>query len=118
MIIINSPHNPSGAVLKKADIDQLISLTKHTNIIVLSDEVYEHLTFDNHAHESVLKYPELAERSVAVFSFGKTFHNTGWKIGYCVAPEMLMHEFRKVHQFNVFSVNYNFAYFSCHIFYS
>lgn len=105
MIIINSPHNPSGTVLKREDLLELQRITEGTDILVLSDEVYEHLIFDGRPHESVLRYPQLLERSLAAFSFGKTFHNTGWKIGYCIAPAPLMAEFRKVHQFNVFSVN-------------
>lgn len=105
MIIINTPHNPAGSLLRDTDLQQLVQLTAGTDILVLSDEVYEHLVFDGLQHESVLRYPELRERSLAVYSFGKTFHNTGWKIGYCVAPPALTAEFRKVHQFNVFSVN-------------
>jgi methionine aminotransferase len=105
MIIINTPHNPTGTTLKKEDIQQLASMTKGTDIIVLSDEVYEHLIYDEQAHESVLRYDNLWQRSLATYSFGKTFHNTGWKIGYCMGPAHLMEEFRKVHQFNVFSVN-------------
>ena len=105
MIILNSPHNPTGSVIKASDLKQLEKLTNNTNIIVLSDEVYEHLIFDGKTHESVCKYPKLAERSFAVFSFGKTFHATGWKMGYCLAPEKLMKEFRKAHQFVVFACN-------------
>lgn len=105
MIIINSPHNPTGAVLHKDDLEQLERLTRNTDIVVLSDEVYEHLIFDGMQHESVCRYPELASRSLAVGSFGKTFHATGWKIGYVLAPENLMSEFRKVHQWVVFAVN-------------
>lgn len=105
MIILNSPHNPTGSVLKSSDLKRLEKLTNNTNIIVLSDEVYEHLIFDGKEHESVCKYPKLAERSFAVFSFGKTFHATGWKMGYCLAPEKLMVEFRKAHQFIVFTCN-------------
>lgn len=105
MIIINSPHNPTGAVLSKDDLEQLERLTRNTDIVVLSDEVYEHLIFDGMQHESVCRYPELASRSLAVGSFGKTFHATGWKIGYVLAPENLMNEFRKVHQWVVFAVN-------------
>lgn len=103
MIMLNSPHNPTGAVLSAEDMQQLIRLTRNTDILILSDEVYEHIIFDDAAHESVLKYPELIARSFAIFSFGKTYHNTGWKMGYCIAPEFLMKEFRKVHQFIVFS---------------
>jgi len=83
----------------------LEKLLEPTNIMVLSDEVYEHITFDKVIHQSVLRYPKLAERSIVISSFGKTYHNTGWKLGYCIAPENIMAEFRKVHQFNVFSVN-------------
>ncbi len=105
MIILNSPHNPTATVLTEADWRALERITQNTDILLLSDEVYEHLTYDGKCHESVLKYPSLFQRSIACFSFGKTFHNTGWKMGYCVAPAYLMKEFRKVHQFNVFSVN-------------
>ncbi|WP_299524929.1 methionine aminotransferase [Winogradskyella sp.] len=106
MIIINSPHNPSGTIWSKDDMLQLQKLTKDTDIIVLSDEVYEHIIFDKEAHQSVCLFNDLKERSFITASFGKTFHNTGWKIGYCCAQEHLMSEFRKVHQFNVFSVNH------------
>lgn len=106
MIIINSPHNPSGTIWSKADMQVLEKLTKNTNIIVLSDEVYEHIVFNNEQHQSACLFSDLKQRSFITASFGKTFHNTGWKIGYCCAPEELMHEFRKVHQFNVFSVNH------------
>jgi methionine aminotransferase len=105
MIIINSPHNPTGAVLGEDDMLHLEKLTKKTDIIVLSDEVYEHLIFDGTQHQSVCRYPELAKRSLAIGSFGKMFHATGWKIGYVMAPENLMSEFRKVHQWVVFAVN-------------
>lgn len=105
MIIINTPHNPSGSVLSKEDMLQLQKITKNTDIIILSDEVYEHIIFDGKKHESVCAYPELTERSLVVGSFGKTFHATGWKMGFVFAPENLMKEFRKVHQFNVFAVN-------------
>jgi len=105
MIILNSPHNPTGSILTQSDIDSLIKLTKNTDIIILSDEVYEHLIYDEEKHLSVAFYPELRERSFIVASFGKLLHATGWKVGYCLAPEKLMAEFRKVHQFNVFSVN-------------
>lgn len=106
MIIINTPHNPTGKTLKMNDLENLSRLTEGSDILVLSDEVYEHLIFDNQTHQSVLRFPQLWERSLACFSFGKTFHATGWKVGYVVAPEPLMREFRKVHQFNVFSVNH------------
>lgn len=105
MIIINSPHNPTGSILRKEDIDALIKLTKDTDILIISDEVYEHIIFDGEQHQSVALYPELAERSFIVASFGKLLHTTGWKMGYCLAPAKLMAEFRKIHQFNVFSVN-------------
>jgi len=105
MIILNSPHNPTGSVLRASDMEQLQQFLKGTDIIILSDEVYEHLIFDDKQHESICKYPELVSRSFAVFSFGKTFHATGWKMGYCLAPEELMKEFRKVHQFVVFTCN-------------
>lgn len=102
MILVNSPHNPSGAVLSADDLDQLADLLRDTAIIVLSDEVYEHIVFDGAAHQSVLRHPELAARSVVVSSFGKTYHCTGWKVGYAVAPAALSHEFRKVHQYVTF----------------
>ncbi len=104
MIIINTPHNPIGKTLKKWDLATLQRLTSGTDIMVLSDEVYEHLIFDGAEHQSVLRFPELYQRSMAVYSFGKTFHATGWRIGYVVGPDYLMKEFRKIHQFNVFSV--------------
>ncbi len=106
MIIINTPHNPSGTVLSKSDMEKLESLVKDTNIIILSDEVYEHIIFDKVKHQSACLFPGLAERSFIVGSFGKTFHITGWKMGYCLSPVELMAEFRKTHQFNVFSVNH------------
>ena len=106
MIIINSPHNPSGRVLSKDDMLQLEALLKNTNILLLSDEVYEHIIFDGEKHQSAALFPGLAERTFITASFGKTFHNTGWKMGYCIAPAQLTNEFRKVHQFNVFSVNH------------
>jgi methionine aminotransferase len=105
MIIINTPHNPTGRTLKKTDLQKLQQITEGSEILILSDEVYEHLVFDGQEHQSTLRFPNLFQRTLAVYSFGKTFHSTGWKIGYCVAPEHLMKEFRKVHQFNVFSVN-------------
>ncbi len=105
MIIINTPHNPTGSIMSASDMKELEKLTKDTDIVIISDEVYEHIVFDNKKHESVARYPKLAERSFIISSFGKTFHTTGWKIGYCVAPQNLMAEFRKVHQFLVFSVN-------------
>jgi len=102
-IIINSPHNPTGMVLCENDIEELKSIVANTNIIIVSDEVYEHLIFDDIPHHSILRYPELWERSFVCFSFGKTYNCTGWKIGYCISPAALMKEFRKVHQFNCFS---------------
>jgi len=105
MIILNSPQNPTGTILKQKDINQLISITKGTDILILSDEVYEHLVYDKNEHLSMAKFPELRERSFITASFGKLFHNTGWKVGYCLAPRALMTEFRKIHQFLVFSVN-------------
>jgi methionine transaminase len=102
MILINSPHNPSGAVLSRADLDELASIVRNTPIVVLSDEVYEHIVYDGAEHQSVLRHPELAERSIVVSSFGKTFHCTGWKVGYAVAPTALSAEFRKVHQYLTF----------------
>jgi methionine aminotransferase len=103
MIILNSPHNPTGAVLSGEDINELQALVKDTNIIILSDEVYEHLIFDGLQHESILKYPDLLARAFVCFSFGKVYHCTGWKLGYCIASPLLMNEFRKIHQFNAFS---------------
>lgn len=103
MIIINSPHNPCGSVLTADDLDQLAELLRDKNIVVLSDEVYEHMVFDGGSHQSVLRHAELREKSIAVFSFGKTYHATGWKAAYCVAPAHLMSEFRKIHQFVTFT---------------
>jgi methionine aminotransferase len=105
MIIINTPHNPTGSVMSAHDMIMLEKLIKGTDILIISDEVYEHIIFDNRQHQSVARFPILAERSFIISSFGKTFHATGWKIGYCVAPKNLMTEFRKVHQFLVFSAN-------------
>lgn len=105
MIVINNPHNPTGTILNKEDLQALERITANTEILVLSDEVYEHLVYDGEEHQSVLRFPGLRERSIATYSFGKTFHNTGWKIGYCVAPKELMAEIRKVHQYTVFSVH-------------
>jgi len=104
-IIINTPHNPTGAVLSAADLQQLSAIAEANDLLVISDEVYERIIFEDSSHESVLKYPSLRNRSVAVFSFGKTFHATGWKIGYTVASEALTREIRKAHQFITFSVN-------------
>jgi methionine aminotransferase len=106
MVIINSPHNPTGTLLSKTDMEQLQDALRNTNIILLSDEVYEHMTFDNHVHQSASRFPELASRSIICASFGKTFHVTGWKIGYMTGPKYLMEEFNKVHQYNVFCVNH------------
>jgi len=102
MLMINSPHNPSGAMWTAADIEALTTLLRGTGIILLSDEVYEHIVFGGAVHESVLRYPELRERAFVVSSFGKTYHCTGWKVGYCIAPPALSAEFRKVHQYNTF----------------
>jgi len=105
MIVLNSPQNPTGTILSKQDIDELIAIVKHRDILILSDEVYEHLVYDDGIHHSMARYPELSRRSFITASFGKLFHNTGWKLGYCLAPANLMQEFRKIHQFVVFSVN-------------
>lgn len=106
MIILNFPHNPTGLILKDSDLDALEQLiTRHPRIVVLSDEAYEHIVFDDEEQRSVIRRPALAENSVLISSFGKTFHATGWKIGYCCAPESIMREIRRVHQFLVFSVN-------------
>jgi methionine aminotransferase len=102
-IMINSPHNPTGSVLEKNDIEELSTIVKDSRIIIVSDEVYEHLIFDGKEHESILKYPELLQRAFVCFSFGKVYHCTGWKLGYCVSSEFLMKEFRKIHQYNCFS---------------
>ena len=101
-IILNSPHNPTGSVLSAEDIAQLREVVKDTGIIIISDEVYEHLILDGHEHQSILKYPDLMERSFVSFSFGKVYHCTGWKLGYSIASEYLMSEFRKIHQYNAF----------------
>lgn len=105
MIILNSPNNPTGSVLSDNDMQCLIKLTRGTDVLILSDEVYEHIIYDGLKHLSIAAYPELKERSFLVGSFGKVLHATGWKAGYCLAPENLMREFRKVHQFSVFSVH-------------
>lgn len=105
MIVINTPHNPTGKILKEADWKELQHLAVNRDIIVLCDEAYEHLVFDGERHESLLRYPKIYERGMSVFSFGKTLHTTGWKLGCIVAPPDLTKEFRKVHQFNVFAVN-------------
>jgi methionine aminotransferase len=105
MLMINTPHNPAGTILRDADMMRIAGMLRGTDIILLSDEVYEHLVFDNEPHASAINYPELRERAFVIFSFGKVFHATGWKMGYAFAPKDLMTEFRKVHQFNVFSTN-------------
>ncbi|MGI8634757.1 MAG: methionine aminotransferase [Segetibacter sp.] len=105
MIMINSPHNPTGSVISEKDIEQLQEIVDGTNIFIVSDEVYEHLIFDGLKHQSILRFPDLLKRAFVCFSFGKTFHSTGWKIGYCISSPGLMKEFRKVHQFNCFSVH-------------
>lgn len=105
LVIINTPHNPTGMVWKKSDLDRLASLVRGTNALILSDEVYEHMVFDGFKHISIASHPELAARSFLISSFGKTYHVTGWKVGYVAAPAAMMNEFRKVHQFNVFTVN-------------
>ena len=105
MIIFNTPHNPTGTIMHPEDFEELDRIIWNTNILLLSDEVYEHLTYDGIPHQSILNYPQLLERSLVTFSFGKTFHNTGWKTGYCIAPAYLTREFRKVHQFVTFAVN-------------
>jgi len=105
MIILNSPHNPTATILQKEDIEQLSAIVKNQDILILSDEVYEHLIYDGQSHLSMARYADLRQRSFIVASFGKPFHATGWKVGYCMAPAHLMNEFRKVHQFLVFCVN-------------
>jgi len=105
MVIINSPHNPTGMCMTAEDMHELQIIAEEYDLLVLSDEVYEHIVFDGGRHESVARYPQLAKRSLVVYSFGKTFHNTGWKMGYVCAPAELTTEVRKVHQYNVFSVN-------------
>jgi methionine aminotransferase len=105
LIILNSPHNPTGAVLTGNDMAALIDIVQSTDIFILSDEVYEHIIFDGNTHESMSRYPELRERSFVVASFGKMVHATGWKIGYCLAPQSLSQELQKVHQFVTFASN-------------
>ncbi|MBP7514241.1 MAG: aminotransferase class I/II-fold pyridoxal phosphate-dependent enzyme [Flavobacteriales bacterium] len=105
MLMINTPHNPAGTILRDADMKRIADMLRGTDIILLSDEVYEHLVFDGEPHASAINYPELRERAFVIFSFGKVFHTTGWKMGYALAPQDIMSEFRKVHQFNVFSAN-------------
>ena len=104
-IVLNTPHNPSGSCWKKTDMQQLEKLVEGSDILIISDEVYEHITFGGVRHESVLRYPKLAARSIVISSFGKTYHNTGWKMGYVIAPEGITREFRNVHQYLLFSVN-------------
>jgi methionine aminotransferase len=104
-IIVNTPHNPTATIWSAEHMEQLSALLRGTNIFVIADEVYEHMVYDGQLHQSVVRFPELAQRSFAVSSFGKTYHVTGWKVGYVVAPAPMMAEFRKVHQFNVFTVN-------------
>ncbi len=103
LIMLNSPHNPTGSVLDENDMQQLRAIVKDTKILILSDEVYEHIIFDKIKHQSILKYPDLMERSFVTFSFGKVYNCTGWKLGYCVSSNELMQEFRKIHQFNCFT---------------
>jgi len=105
LVMVNSPHNPSGSILRQADIDALIDITVANDLLIISDEVYEHIIFDNQLHLSMLRYPRLRERSFVISSFGKTYHATGWKIGYCIAPRELTVEYRKIHQFNTFTTN-------------
>jgi methionine aminotransferase len=105
LIMINTPHNPTGMVWNKNDLDRLAALVRNTSALILSDEVYEHMVYDGTKHQSVASHPELAARSFLISSFGKTYHVTGWKVGYVAAPTALTKEFRKVHQFNVFTVN-------------
>jgi len=105
LIIVNFPHNPTGAIFQAADLDRLAEIVRDTNCYLLSDEVYEHIVFDGEPHRSLLGHDELWERTMVVSSFGKTFHTTGWKIGYCIAPKYLSEEFRKVHQFATFSIS-------------
>jgi methionine aminotransferase len=105
LIVINSPHNPTGSILRRADLDQLAAIVHKTDILVLSDEVYEHMVYDGQQHASVASHPQLVGRAFVVSSFGKTYHVTGWKVGYVAAPAQLSAEFRKVHQYNVFTVN-------------
>lgn len=105
LIIINTPHNPTGAVLDEVDLQKLEQLITKHSLFVISDEVYEHIIFENKKHESILKYPNIYAKGIAIFSFGKTFHATGWKTGYMVAPEEITKELRKMHQFNVFATN-------------
>jgi methionine aminotransferase len=104
-IILNTPHNPTGSILKESDLKELEKIISSSNIVVISDEVYEHIIFDGNSHQSVARFPKLAERSIIISSFGKTLHMTGWKVGYCLAPAALTKEFRKVHQYVNFSTS-------------
>ncbi len=106
MLCLNTPQNPTGTILRESDMLAINDLLRNTDVLVMSDEVYEHLIYDGEQHASALRYPELYARTLAIYSFGKTYHNTGWKTGYCVAPPELTREFRKVHQFNAFSANH------------
>lgn len=103
LLILNSPHNPTGAILGREDMKSLINIVADTNIFIVSDEVYEHIVFDGYRHESMARYPELARRSFVISSFGKTYHTTGWKLGYCLAPKQLSAEFQRVHQYVTFA---------------
>jgi methionine aminotransferase len=105
LIVINNPNNPAGSILSYQDLERLSELAIKHDLLIISDEVYEHMVFDPHSHQTILKHPVLRTRSIAIFSFGKTFHATGWKVGYCVAPPALTSELRRVHQFVAFSVN-------------
>ena len=105
LIIVNFPHNPTGAILQDTDLDRLAEITRDTDALILADEVYEHIVFDGEPHRSLLRHDELWERTMVISSFGKTFHATGWKIGYCIAPAYLSAEFRKVHQFATFAIS-------------
>lgn len=105
LMILNSPHNPTGAVLSETDISALKRIVEDTNVLIISDEVYEHIIFDGLLHESMARHPELAQRSFVISSFGKTYHTTGWKTGYCLAPEPLSKEFQRIHQFLTFASN-------------
>ncbi|MEE8540656.1 MAG: methionine aminotransferase [Desulfobacterales bacterium] len=118
LIVLNSPHNPTGTILTKDDLAALAKILENSSTLILSDEVYEHIIFDGLQHESVSRHPELAQRSLVVSSFGKTYHTTGWKVGYCLAPKSLSAEFRKVHQYLTFATNtpiqYAYAEFMLH----
>jgi methionine aminotransferase len=105
LIIVNTPHNPTGTVLSAEDIAALIQIVENTNLFIVGDEVYEHIVFDGLNHQSLARYPELVQRSFVISSFGKTYHSTGWKIGYCLAPEQLTREFQRIHQFLTFASN-------------